>query len=60
MARQWQSIRGHKYGIPGIYYRDRAKPYQVRYTRQRRDIHVGSYQRLKDAIDAAKAFLRNE
>ncbi len=60
MVRPYTPLHGFRYGVPGIYRRDKAKPYCVRFTRNRRDVWVGSFLSLRDAITAASDFLRKE
>lgn len=60
MVRKWEPIHGHQYGIPGVYWRDRPKPWQVRFTRNKKHVYVGSYDRLTKAIEAAKTFIDKE
>lgn len=59
--RPWRPIRGHKWNIPGIYYRPtKPKPFNVGFTRNGRTIYIGSFHRLPAAELAAKTFLENE
>jgi hypothetical protein len=60
MARQWKPLHGHKWGMPGIYYRDRPLPWGVRFTRSGKTIYIGSYQTLRAATKIAKEFLEKE
>ena len=46
-----------RWGVRGIYLRKRARPFEVRFTRNKRDVYVGSYHSLAEAKRAARAFI---
>ena len=45
---------------PGVYYRNRRRPYKVEFRRKGRIIYVGSYHARLSAFAAAKHFLEKE
>jgi len=60
MVREWKPLHGYKWGVPGIYYRDRKLPWIVKFTRNGKVIWIGSYPTLRAATKIAKEFLEKE
>lgn len=44
----------------GVTWRDRRKPWLVKFKRNKKSVNVGSYQNYHEAVLAAERFLRNE
>lgn len=59
MVRVHTRLHGHPYGL-GVTWRNRNKPWLVKFKRNRKSKYVGSFFTLKDANSAAEKFLRNE
>lgn len=59
MVRFHERLHGHPYGL-GVTWRNRRKPWIVKFKRNRKSVYVGSFFMLKEANLAAERFLRNE
>lgn len=59
MVRQWTALHGHPYG-KGVTWRNRRKPWLVKFKRNRRSKNLGSFFTLAEANVVAENFLRNE
>lgn len=43
----------------GVYFRNKAKPYIVKFRKKFDTIYVGSFSTISEAVEAANNFLRN-
>lgn len=59
MVRPTTRLHGHPHGL-GVTWRNRRKPWLVKFKRDRKSKNLGSYFTLREANVVAEQFLRNE
>jgi hypothetical protein len=56
----WSRMGLHRRYSYGVTWRNRRKPWLVKFKRNKKSIYVGSYFHYDEAVLAAERFLRNE